>query len=279
MGGALAVTVYSSNLDQFQNTIANDILIDPDHLWRFGRRDCISGGNEYAELAVEGHIVRPFRPMVVHELGHAHGLAHENRGFLTMMRDAGREYIYPTSCDSAVFSPMPDDSTGGRSLYPSGNTSYDIGTTPNSVEMTTYVDGAFQVVSNPITRLLGGGNTVTCPGTTIALDFAVTNRGTEPIIYRREHRLSRDTIVGSDHYVGAVGNRLKSPGSRGVLWEDDFLTIPSQSLLRRYMPGKYNHFVRTVPTPALPREEKLSNNDGYYRYGVVFEFECEYFSQ
>lgn len=137
------------------------------------------------------------RTTIMHELGHALGLNHEDDQMALMMSTDG-EGKY---CGNRMVEPHPDDATGGRRLYPSGGSSRDLAASEFRMTAPDRVDLNSQPNS---TRTL-------CPGARHQVFWSVANLGTVNETYSVRWYLSSNLrITEYDHpvatNVGAVQN-------------------------------------------------------------------------
>jgi hypothetical protein len=203
MDGAVGVTYvrHDSCFWWFdtRHIVEADIAFDAGQMVEWGNPPC----NTY----------RPFgsRTTVVHEQGHGLGLEHYDDVMNLMMTNDG-EGKY---CGNFVIEPHPDDASGGRFLYGSGNPSTDIGASeqrlvgPNDVELNT----------TP-------GSQLVCPGDRYTFRWSVGNMGTEGVRYNVAWYLSVNNIISTaDIKVGSNSGAYEAAGGFDT-WSRT-ITVPS----------------------------------------------------
>jgi hypothetical protein len=150
-----------------QDILEADIAINGEFNFEMGNPPC----NTY----LVGH-----RTTIMHEMGHAFGLQHEDDVMALMMTNDG-EAKY---CGSHTIAPHPDDALGGRALYPSGASMIDLGASE------------FQVVgSNNVNLNTSPGTSSLCPGDSYTFKWSVGNRGTTNLSFNVRWYLSTNTDI------------------------------------------------------------------------------------
>jgi hypothetical protein len=203
MDGAVGVTYvrYDSCFWWFdtQHIVETDVAFDATQIAEWGQPAC----NTYQLFGS--------RTTVVHEFGHALGLLHYDDVMNLMMTNDG-EGKY---CGNFVIEPHPDDASGGRFLYGSGNRSTDIGASehrlvgPNDVELNT-----------------SPGVEDVCPGDRYTFRWSVGNMGTEDVTYNVAWYLSTNNVISTtDMLVGSNSNATETAGGFNT-WSRT-ITIPS----------------------------------------------------
>ena len=192
LDGALGVTFvrYDSGCggsSSDQNIEEMDIGINGEFAFEWGNPAC----NTYPSAGS--------RTTIIHEMGHALGLEHDDR-FMALMMTTDGEGKY---CGNFVIEPHPDDAQGGRFLYNSGNTSVDIGASE------------FRVVgSNNVALNTPPGLTFVCPGDQYTFNWSVGNLGNVGRQYDVRWYLSTNpTISTSDIYVAGNVNAYEPAGN------------------------------------------------------------------
>lgn len=136
------------------------------------------------------------RTTILHELGHAIGLNHEDE-YMSLMMSTDGEGKY---CGTYMVEPHPDDATGGRALYPDRGDSRDLAASEFKVA------GINRVATNS-----DGTTRTLCPGERHEVQWSVANLGTIDETYNVRWYLStNDYITPQDRTiatnVGAVQN-------------------------------------------------------------------------
>jgi hypothetical protein len=181
-----------------QHIVEADMAFDASQIVEWGSPRC----NTYQLFGA--------RTTMTHEMGHALGLDHDD-GFMNLMMTSDGEGKY---CRNYVIEPHPDDASGGRYLYGSGNRSTDIGASehrlagPNDVELNT-----------------SPGTEMVCPGSKYTFRWSVGNMGTEDVTYNVAWYLSTNDIISTaDIRVGSNTGAHENAGSVNT-WSRT-ITIP-----------------------------------------------------
>lgn len=192
LDGALAVTFVRRGACTFfwdrPNIDEADIGVDTAFTFTEGRMGRVISHNAWGDDP-------SLRTTLLHELGHALGLLHEDRDATIMNTTSagGHHYYY-----SEAIQPNPDDSNGGRHLHGSGNRMTNV-----AAAYTTHVGGGRVRINNPQTT-----RTV-CPGDTLRVDWTLSNNGTENVTYNIGWYLS------TNDYITNWFDVLASSGSNG----------------------------------------------------------------
>ena len=135
-----------------------------------------------------------FRSIALHEIGHGLGLSHNSKVSKMTMMQPGRNTnsysrpLYGLYCAFRSVFPHPDDAAGGRYLYPSGNTSYEVAVGPHYVDLQPPGVGAANIEVDP---------GYACPGDTIRTRISWANRGNGGNSGIVELRLSSNKYISS----------------------------------------------------------------------------------
>ncbi|MCB9527199.1 MAG: matrixin family metalloprotease [Myxococcales bacterium] len=122
------------------------------------------------------------RATIVHELGHALGLLHEDGQVSMMMSTAGEARF----CSHRAIQPHPDDVTGGRRLYGDGAESRDLA-----------ASGFHSPGANRIARNMPDRPVLVCPGDRYETHWSVANLGTVDETYNVRWYLSPDRHIST----------------------------------------------------------------------------------
>jgi hypothetical protein len=234
MDGALGVTYvrYSSSCfwwfdDQW--IVEADVAINGEFAFEWGNPACdtYSTGN---------------RTTIIHEMGHALGLEHDDSHMNLMMTSDG-EGKY---CGTHTISPHPDDAEGGRFLYGSGNTSHDLGASE------------FRLIgSNNVDRNTSPGTTYLCPGNSYTFRWSVGNMGNVGDGYQVDWYLSTNNIIStSDIFVARNTGAFES--ANGFDTWTKTVTIPTNVTY-----GTTYYFGTLVDSNNAVAERYEDNNGTY----------------
>jgi hypothetical protein len=183
------------------------------------------------------------RTTIVHEFGHALGLDHDDR-FMNLMMTSDGEGKY---CGNFVIEPHPDDASGGRFLYGSGNRSTDIGASASRLIGSNDVD-----LNDPTSTVS------LCPGDSHTFKWSVGNMGTEDVTYDVAWVLSTNNVITlSDIWLAGNVGALEVAGDFST-WTRT-ATIPATvSFGAVYYLGIILDYEDRVP------ERRWSNNNTYF---------------
>lgn len=217
----------------------------------------IGGRRPLANLDIEPICERTTRPRVteratiLHELGHALGLDHEDERMAMMMTRSGEGRF----CGPRPFSPHPDDIAGVRQLYGDGSRIDELAASPwrwagaDRISEVHALDGAGALP--PPTG---------CVGDLVTVEYSVANLGTDEAGYRlwwfasRDDRISWDDVllhVSGEQAIG--GERFATRQvdlriSRSLLPDVDyrlgFLVAPSHDWWAERRQGNNTAFIR-----------------------------------
>lgn len=234
MDGAVGVTYvrYDSCFWWFETRHIDeaDIAFDAAQMVEWGNPPC----NTY----------RPFgsRTTMIHEMGHALGLEHDDSPMNLMMTNDG-EGKY---CGNFVIEPHPDDAAGGRFLYNSGNRSTDIGASEHQL-----------VGANDVELNTSPGVERICPGSRYTFKWSVGNMGTEGVTYNVAWYLSTNNIISTgDIFVGANTGAFE-PANGFNTWTRT-VTIPSSAAFNT------EYFLGTIVDYDDRVAERYSTNNATY---------------
>lgn len=179
---------------------------------------------------------------LIHEFGHALGLAHEDDAMAIMMSTNG-EGRY---CGSPQFAPHPDDIAGMQSLYPEHRIEHDLAA--SSLQW----DGENRIGMTMARRTVRG-----CSGELVAMRWSVANRGTEPVDYAVWWHASQSPAINRDDDVllKVERDRRIEPGQ--------FETHETTLRLSRHLPPGVVHYVGFQLVPAVEHEIHRDNNLSY----------------
>lgn len=151
------------------------------------------------------------RTTIMHELGHALGLNHDDEHMALMMSTDG-EGKY---CGNRMIEPHPDDATGGRRLYGQAGESRDLAASEFKV-----------VAADRVALNSQPNNTETlCPGSRHTVDWSVANLGTVDETYNVRWYLSENRrITDLDHPIATNLGAIQNAGHFST-WRRQ-LTIP-----------------------------------------------------
>ena len=186
-----------------------------------------------------------FRIVALHELGHALGLAHEDKVMATMNTfypDGG-----PVGNDNKS-TPLADDRQGVRHLYPDSTTERDIAASALQYSKTSE-DGATAIPSKPNKTTVKRGDTVT-------IDFTVMNLVTSRETYTIGFYLSASAyITTTDHKIASNSGAWSDPGFAGTFSRS--LKIPSW-----VSPGSYYLGFIVDYKNEIPERDERNNGVG-----------------
>ena len=186
-----------------------------------------------------------FRVVALHELGHALGLAHEDRAMATMNTfypDGG-----PVGNDNKS-TPLGDDRQGVRHLYPDSTTERDIAASALQYSKTSE-GGATAIPSKPNKTTVKRGGTVT-------IDFTVMNLGTSRETYTIGFYLAAsDYIDTTDDRIASNSGAWSDPGFAGTFSRS--LKIPSW-----VSPGSYYLGFIVDYKNEIPERDERNNGVG-----------------
>lgn len=181
------------------------------------------------------------RTTIIHELGHALGLNHEpNQMALMMPTDGEGKY-----CGQYTISPHPDDASGGRALYGTGDRSRDLAASEfrhvGNDRVATNSDGTIRSL---------------CPGQRHLVHWSVSNLGTVDETYNVRWYLSRNTnITTADRVIATNVGAVQNAGYFST-WQR-LITIP-----RTVPPGTY-YLGHLVDYDQRIWERRGGNNSTY----------------
>lgn len=152
LDGAKGAAIFGYRLDHWGNHDHVDIVLDYDSIDRRAHTCTTTGAK--AGLG----------DMVLHEMGHALGLAHEDRALMAAVKNKslyGTAMIY---CSESRLMVSADDARGHRAVYPSGNKSYDLAVSNRTMKFNVSAQRYIMSPYNASERLV-------CPGETVGFSI------------------------------------------------------------------------------------------------------------
>lgn len=178
-----------------------------------------------------------FESVALHELGHALGLGHEDRGLATM------NSYYPNSGPLGYYKewdPLPDDRQGARFLYPDGTTEVDVA-------------GSALKHTGSGTSDLVSSTTIANLGDTVDLEFTFHNMGTATQSFDIDFYLSTNDFISTfDRWLGRNYGAWGGAGASGTYTRS--LVIPKD-----IAPGTYYLGFLLDPDNSVPEGNENNN--------------------
>lgn len=191
------------------------------------------------------------RATVLHELGHALGLDHEDDALAMMMSREGEGRF----CGERPFMPHPDDAAGVRRLYGDRGRVAELAASPwrwagpDRMAEVHALDGA-DALPPP----------AGCAGTLFSVQYSVANLGTADTAYRLYWFASRDDRVSWDDQLLGVSGELP-------IGAEEFVTRQATLRMSRNLEPEVNYRLGFIAMPTHPwaDERRQGNNTAFIR--------------
>jgi hypothetical protein len=207
-----------------------EVMLDEARNWHWGQPEEI--GRDYYDMTtrvtVGGVVMHQARPVLMHELLHAAGLAHSDDSYAFMNYG---DHPYANRPDAARIDPLPDDREGLRRIYPTAGTERDVEV------LNTWFDGddisstgaaeqkrlcqpskgeawspdPYDTRCGIDAQTGAAGSTQVCPGDMLYVRYAMANDGNVAMNVDEQMWLSRDATLSR-----GPGGDLRSPTQPGT---------------------------------------------------------------
>lgn len=195
------------------------------------------------------------RATILHELGHALGLDHEDHEMALMMTREG-EGRY---CGDRPFMPHPDDVAGARRLYGDGSPTADLAASPWRWAGPDSIGPVHPIVGAERMRVPRG-----CAGSLVDVQYSVANFGSAPAGYRLWWFASFDDVWSWDDHLLSVGEELQIGATR-------FETRRATLRISRHLEAGRAYRLGYVVAPTHPwaDERRQGDNTAFIRPTMI----------
>ena len=259
-----------------------DIGIRNDFNWNYGedfgaQRELVFQNGRHTPLQDNGspktNHMSPFREILLHEIGHAHGLDHElhtpsvmhpsSLGLLYGYYRGEQEAI--NSCSGLRYRPLGDEANGGRSIYPNNYEAHNLMASffqpfipTNGWEPGQYKAGLPSHESNY------GDSVVTdvCPGNSTLVSWTIINNGTSAMLNDVGYFASQNDYISNGDILFDVDNRIEFSGEANPIIKR--VTVP-EGLERGeyYYLGAYANYHGNYLTEQFESDNRTTNMRRY----------------